>query len=267
MTINPSPISPLSLEKNPEYNVIQVTSREVFVANHIPKAIHVAPSELVSGVPPASGRLPELEQLTKTFTRIGYDPNQTYVVCDDEGGGWAGRMAWTLDVIGHQSWKYLDGGLHAWASAGLSFESGSTQATTDVTTFELTLQNQPIAEISDILPRLGNEDLVVWDCRSYEEFIGQRTASARAGHIPGALHLDWLKLMDPDNGLSLVKNIDELLHSNGITKEKDIIAHCQTHHRSGLAYMAARLLGYKRIRAYHGSWSEWGNRSDTPVEL
>ena len=89
----------------------------------------------------------------------------------------------------------------------------------------------------------------------------------RAGHIPGALHLDWLKLMDPDNGLSLVKNIDELLHSNGITKEKDIIAHCQTHHRSGLAYMAARLLGYKRIRAYHGSWSEWGNRSDTPVEL
>ena len=86
MTINPSPISPLSLEKSPEYKVIQVTSPEVFVAHHIPNAIHIAPSELVCGVPPASGRLPELQQLTTTFTRIGYDPSQTYVVCDDEGG-------------------------------------------------------------------------------------------------------------------------------------------------------------------------------------
>ena len=106
---------------------------------------------------------------------------------------------------------------------------------------------------------IDNDNIKIIDIRKPEDY--------EAGHIPGALHLDWLKLMDPDNSLSLVKNIDELLHSNGITKEKDIIAHCQTHHRSGLAYMAARLLGYKRIRAYHGSWSEWGNRSDTPVEL
>ena len=267
MTINPSRISPQSLGQYPQYQVIQITSPEVFAANHIPKAIHVSPAELVCGIPPASGRLPELEQLTETFTRIGYDSTHTYVVCDDEGGGWAGRMAWTLDVIGHQSWKYLDGGLHAWALAGLGFESGSIQTKREFPTVNLTLNNRPIAEIDDIIPRINDEDLVIWDCRSYEEFVGEKTSSARAGHIPGASHLDWLRLMDPDKGLSLVDNFEELLQNKGITPEKDIITHCQTHHRSGLAYMAARLLGYPRIRAYHGSWSEWGNRFDTPVEL
>ena len=96
------------------------------------------------------------------------------------------------------------------------------------------------------------------DCRSWEEFTGQRVAAARAGHIPGAVHLDWLELMQRDHGLRLVDDLAGLLEKRGISPEQDVIAHCQTHHRSGLAYMVARLLGYPRIRAYHGSWVRVG---------
>jgi len=72
--------------------------------------------------------------------------------------------------------------------------------------------------------------------------------------------------MDPARQLRLIEHLPELLAAHGISPEKQVITHCQTHHRSGLTYLAARLLGFPRIRAYHGSWGEWGNRDDTPVE-
>ena len=87
----------------------------------------------------------------------------------------------------------------------------------------------------------------------------------RGGHIPGAINLDWLDTMDRQNNLKLMPQMQALLDAHGITQDKSIITHCQTHHRSGLTYLIGKMLGYK-IRAYHGSWSEWGNDSDTPIE-
>ena len=81
--------------------IVQVTDRETFARGHVPNAVLVEPRELVAGIPPAVGRLPPGERLTALFRRIGYHPAQDVVVLDDEGGGWAGRFAWTLDVIGH----------------------------------------------------------------------------------------------------------------------------------------------------------------------
>ncbi len=244
--------------------VAQVTSAQAYAAGHVPGAVHVAPTDLVCGIPPATGRLPDRDALTALFRRIGYTHGTEVVTLDDEGGGWAGRLAWTLDIIGNRGWRYLDGGLDAWAAAGLPLDRTPVHASPS--TVEITVDTGPIAEAEDILDRLGDDSLVIWDCRSAEEFAGQRRAAIRAGHIPGAVNLDWLDLMDRDRNLCLVKNLEALLGQCGVRADRDVITHCQTHHRSGLTYMAARLLGFPRIRAYHGSWSEWGNRMDTPVE-
>ena len=247
--------------------VVQVTTRQVYDAAHIGGSVCVEPAELVSGVPPATGRLPDIERVTALFRRLGLGDDQRVVTLDDEGGGWAGRFAWTLDVIGRRDWIYLDGGLHGWHQSGLPLVSGPPAEVEPNADLEVTIDRTPIAEAEDILAGLDAPcDLTIWDCRSWEEFTGQRVAAARAGHIPGAVHLDWLELMQRDQGLRLVDDLPGLLEKRGISPEQDVIAHCQTHHRSGLAYMVARLLGYPRIRAYHGSWSEWGNRPDTPVE-
>jgi thiosulfate/3-mercaptopyruvate sulfurtransferase len=117
-----------------------------------------------------------------------------------------------------------------------------------------------------VLAAIDDPGSVIWDARSEAEYLGLRSGSRRAGHVPGAVNLDWVELMDPPRQLRLIERLPALLAAHGITPDKQVITHCQSHHRSGLTYLAARLLGYPRVRAYHGSWSEWGNRDDTPVE-
>ena len=257
--------------------LVQITSPEVFLQAHIDGAVLVTPAELVSGQPPATGRLPDLEALTRLFRRIGWTPERRVVVYDDEGGGWAGRFAWTLECIGERRWSYLNGGLHAWYAAGLPMAHGDAQgpmlgegpsahrATDPIASdVNVVIDTGPIAEIADVLAAIDDDDQLVWDVRSAEEYRGERRAAARSGHIPGAVNLDWMALKDPSTA-RIPDNLAGLLDDNGVDRGKAIITHCQTHHRSGLSYMLGRLLGLD-IRAYRGSWSEWGNRDDTPIE-
>ena len=113
--------------------------------------------------------------------------------------------------------------------------------------------------------RFDDPNQVIWDARSAEEYRGLKQASRHLGHIPGAVNLDWLDVQDPAQNFRIIDHLTELLTQKGISDKKGIITHCQTHHRSGLTYMLGRLLGLP-IRAYHGSWSEWGNRDDVPIE-
>ena len=244
--------------------LLQVTSPEAYQAAHLEGARLVTPSDLVSGTPPATGRLPDQAKLTQLFTRIGFDPKKQVVVYDDEGGGWAGRLAWTLDIIGYRNWWYLNGGITAWQLAGLPIATGpDTQAAqTDVA---LATDQTPIAEIPDVLAAIEDPATLIWDVRSADEFAGRRQASARVGHIPGAINYDWMMLKDPRDQ-RVTDDCRAKLAAAGIDGSRRLITHCQTHHRSGLSYMLGRLFGWD-IRAYHGSWSEWGNRDDTPVEI
>jgi thiosulfate/3-mercaptopyruvate sulfurtransferase len=250
--------------QEPNLRLVQVTSEQVYQQAHIPGAINVIPQALVCGVPPAVGRLPDKAALDALLSALAYTPEQHYVVFDDEGGGWAGRFAWTLDVIGHDGWTYLNGGLQAWHHAGLPLAQGTEPAPAP-TKVDVTIHQDAIAEIPDVLAAIDDPQKVIWDARSAEEYAGIKQASARSGHIPGAINLDWLDVQDRNRQLRVVEHLETLLADKGISGKDGIITHCQSHHRSGLTYMLGRLLGLD-IRAYHGSWSEWGNRDDTPIE-
>ena len=236
---------------------------ENYSAGHLPGAIHVSPADLVSGIKPATGKLPDIGRLNSLFSSIGYHRDKQIVAYDDEGGGWAGRFIWTLDVIGHSKSSYINGGLPAWRAAKLPVTS--EQPKIHPTGVDLRKDCRFIAEKKDVLAAIADPDILIWDARSAEEYKGYRVYAMRGGHIPGAINLDWLDTMDRQNNLKLMPQMQALLDAHGITQDKSIITHCQTHHRSGLTYLIGKLLGYK-IRAYHGSWSEWGNDSDTPIE-
>ncbi|MFU8814132.1 MAG: sulfurtransferase [Pseudomonadales bacterium] len=264
----PQLLEPEHLGSTPRSGLLLVHIAEAadYQRAHLPGAVLVEPRALVSGQPPAAGRLPDPTRLEALFASIGYRPDLHIVAYDDEGGGWAGRLIWTLDIIGHRRWSYLNGGIHAWHAAELPLESGPGMRP-EPTTVSLSLNPAPIAELEDVAAAMHDDDQIIWDVRSAEEYRGERSGARRAGHVPTALHLDWMALKDPARQLRLRQDLPQLLAAHGIDGAKRVITHCHSHHRSGLSYLVGRLLGFREVRGYHGSWSEWGNRDDTPVAV
>jgi thiosulfate/3-mercaptopyruvate sulfurtransferase len=251
-----------------EKNVLPVFvgSEQAFLQGHIPGSALITPSQLVCGIPPAAGKLPETDQLNDVFSSIGLNDNTIVIAYDDEGGGWAGRLIWTLDVIGHPLYHFLDGGINAWQAEKLTCESGSTHHSHSE--YHANIDTSQLVDYQQIIDQLGKNNFAVWDARSEPEHSGEKVLAKKGGHIPGAANLNWLHLMDKANHLRLkpLTDIRHMLDERGITANKNIVTHCQSHHRSGLTYLVGKILGFN-IKAYDGSWSEWGNLPDTPVEI
>lgn len=245
--------------------IIDLCSADNYKTHHVPGAAHIPPAELQCGEKPAPGKIPTKRRLDALFSAIGLTPDKHVVAYDDEGGGWAGRLIWTLDVLGHKNYSYINGGLHAWLATGLPVTR--ELPTNAASEFCGGWNESVIAEAVDVLDAIEDDDQAIWDARSPQEYSGEKIVAKRGGHIPGAINIDWLELMDRNHQLRLIdlKRLQEYLDERGLTKDKTIITHCQTHHRSGLSYLAMKILGYPKIKGYHGSWSEWGNREDTPI--
>lgn len=245
--------------------ILDVSSSENYLRHHVPGAIHIEPKSLQCGAPPVPGKLPSQQQLETLFAAVGLRDDHLVIAYDDEGGGWAGRLIWTLDVIGHRQYRYLNGGLTAWVNEGFPTETTVNPGTSQ--DLNISIHQEPIADIATVRQAIGREDCAIWDARSAAEYDGSKVVAKHGGHIPGAVNIDWLELMDRDRNLRLV-DLDVLqqrLNQLGLSADKQIITHCQTHHRSGLSYLVMKILGYPHIKGYDGSWSEWGNRDDTPI--
>lgn len=266
LIIEPEALLPLL--SSDQILLVAVCSEAVFSAQHIPGSVLIEPAELVCGSKPAPGKLPDSEQLKRVFSRIGLQADRHVIAYDDEGGGWAGRLIWTLDVLGHNRASYLNGGLVAWLQEGHPVTAAeSDTAERGPTDYAVNIDRSVIASREEIVAQIEDKGSIVWDARSAEEFAGTRITAPKNGHIPGAVNLDWLDLMDHSRNLRLrpLDQIQTAMEALGISKDKSVITHCQTHHRSGLSYLVGKALGYD-IKAYDGSWSEWGNHPDTPVE-
>lgn len=253
----PAPLNPTA------YCLVDLRKLEEYQAGHIAGAVPVVPAEITSA-PPIPGLLPAQERLEQLFGRLGHHPELHYIVYDGEGGGWAGRFIWLLDSIGHSHYSYLNGGLQAWIAEGKPLVS--TLETPEPTQPQINLNHEHTIDLATLVREQQSSDRVIWDARSPEEHRGEKVLAARGGHIPGAINFEWTAGMDPQRGLRLRTDLADKLAELGITPDKEVVTHCQTHHRSGFTYLAAKILGYPRVKAYAGSWSEWGNHPNAPIE-
>ncbi len=203
----------------------------------------------------------------------GIAPDTTIVLYGDNNNWFAAWAYWQLKLYGHRDARILDGGRRYWLDQGLPL-------TTDVpahaaTGYRLSEPDFALRAFrDDILPRLGDPSLALVDVRSPAEFNGEVIAppgmtetAQRAGHIPGAASIPWAQAVREDGTFKGVDELRALYESKGVTPDKDVIAYCRIGERSSHSWFVLHeLLGYRRVRNYDGSWTEWGSMVGVPIE-
>jgi len=262
LLLEPEQLEPLLGEDG--LQIVSLCKDSTYAQLHLPGAVHLAYGSITASRGMTHGLLPSSDRLEPVLSAHGIGDDTHVVAYDDEGGGNACRLLWTLEAMGHQDFSLLNGGLHAWANEGhpLSREP-STPAPA---AFTARPQTTPVADADFILQHLEGDDLALWDARSANEYRGISRFSQHPGHIPGAVNLDWLEVMDRQRNLRLKseETLRQHLEDLGIAPDKEVVTYCQTHHRSSLTWFVLKYLDYPRARGYPGSWSDWGNRGDTP---
>jgi thiosulfate/3-mercaptopyruvate sulfurtransferase len=248
--------------------VVDVRMTPLFLLGHIEGAVNINQQEFLATRNSVPGLIPSVEEFETLMDRFGITPETTVVAYAQDNNPYAARFVWMMRYHGHDQSYVLDGGYEKWR-----LENRSTQRLPSrvvATSGYKCRQSQDIRSTNDdVLTRMGNPSVIIWDTRSSEEYQGRDVRANRGGHIPGAVHFDWVNLQKEVNGVKVLKSeeeIRELLVQHGITNDHQVIAHCQTGIRSSYATLVLLALGYDNPRNYDGSWIEWANNRTNPVQ-
>ncbi len=244
--------------------LLDLRPAEAFTAGHLRDAVHLdlfGLSLIDTDPAPLRAFLWMIEHL---FATRGVAADRSVVVYDDNSGVRAARAFWFLEYFGHANTRLLDGGCRAWVRAGLG-------VTRDVVKPEGTKWmggrvDIRLATWRDVQQRLNGADAVILDVRSDGEYCGTEVRAARGGAIPGAAHIEWTRNIGEDGAFKPAADLRPMYLRAGVTSDREVVTYCQGGYRSAHTYLALRLLGYPRVRNYLGSWKEWGDRLDLPIE-
>jgi thiosulfate/3-mercaptopyruvate sulfurtransferase len=244
--------------------LVDLRSPEDYAAGHIPGAVSGSAALLNRSEAPMGGLMPTADAVNSLFQQIGANLGDQIVAYDGGKGTAAARLMWVMDAYGYEVGSWLNGGYAEWVSRDLPVSTDSPTITPGDLTLSLVGDN--VISADQLMEHLGSDSLKILDVRSDGEYAGTDVRSERGGRVPGAHHLLWTTQLD-ENGCLLN---DELLQAQlddaGASTDDTIVVYCQTHQRSAMTYVALKHLGYTDVRALDGAWSNWGNRTDTPIE-
>ncbi|MFC7097173.1 sulfurtransferase [Halobaculum marinum] len=223
---------------------------------HLPGAVSVPFDEFRSDAGD-EGMLPGVDRWRDLLSTAGVGTDDELVAYDDEHGVFAARFLVTAELYGHDPAKLhvLDGDYSAW-SRERPTERGAPD--TEPTTYEPgEPRRSPLVDFAGVEERL-HSDTVIVDTRDPEEYA--------AGHLPGAVQVDWLELVDADTrGLKPREEVASILADAGITPDREVLLYCNTARRISHTYLVLRHLGYEDVLFYEGSLTEWEARDGATV--
>jgi thiosulfate/3-mercaptopyruvate sulfurtransferase len=213
------------------------------------------------------------EDFSSLLSASAIGPDTTIILYGDNNNWFAAWAYWQLKLYGHNDVRIINGGRKFWLDNGLPLSTDAPQVST--TNYQLPeVDNSLRAFRDDILPRIGDSSLTLVDVRSPAEFNGEIIAppgmsetAQRAGHIPGAASVPWAQTVREDGTFKSEDELRALYEAKGVTPDKDVIAYCRIGERSSHTWFVLHeLLGYRRVRNYDGSWTEYGSLIGVPIE-
>ena len=237
---------------------------EEYTYGHIPGAVYLAINRTRMALKEPGFSLPPDYEIEETLGQLGITLETMVVAYDDLGGLNASRLFYTLDYIGHEKMALLNGGLTEWVAEGRGLSKEVSRV--GKTAYRARTKTQRVASARWIVANLGKTSVGLVDARSPKEFRGEDVRAKRGGHIPGAVNIEWTQHLTDEKTFKPADELLALYEKVGVTKDKTVVAYCQTMHRGALSYFTLRLLGYPNVRGYDRSWSEWGNDARLPIE-
>lgn len=250
---------------DPGLRIVDARSLSEYTAGHIAGAVHL---DGFGSLPRSeNGDMGSPEAFAEIAGGLGIT-NDTTVVVYDAPSQRMGMIAWSFLYFGHNDVRILDGGVAKWQAEGRALVTDTPAHSPAV--FTARVVEAVNCTLESARAGLEREDFVFWDTRSPDEYAGTAggfRVPSRPGRIPGAVHLDWQELLEPGSRtLKPANELRHLLESRGITPDKQVASYCHGGARGALGAYVLRILGYDRGQAYAGSFQQWSDHPDTPVE-
>jgi thiosulfate/3-mercaptopyruvate sulfurtransferase len=247
------------------WSLAQPDGRPAYRERHLPGAVYVDLDHQLAGPPSAAaGRhpLPDLEQLQAAAREWGIEDGSSVVVYDERGNLASARAWWLLTYAGLADVRILDGALEAWLAAGLPTESG--EVTPPPGSVTLRYGALPTTELDGVADFAERSWLL--DVRAAERYRGEtEPIDPKAGHIPGALNAPTSDNVDADGSFLDAAALHDRYAALGLPDGAEVAVYCGSGVTAAHAAAALTVAGYRPV-LYPGSWSQWSNQDDRPVE-
>jgi thiosulfate/3-mercaptopyruvate sulfurtransferase len=213
--------------------------------------------------------VPTAGRFARLMAELGVSNASRIVFYDQKGLASAARGWWLMGLFGHDNAAVLDGGLPKWLKEGLATQDGEPAAPQPAT-FRPDLRAGQLRGVGDMLRNVTTQTETVLDARAAGRFTGaipEPRAGMRSGHIPGSVSLPYTDLLHADGTFKPEDEVRARFAAAGIDGSKPIVTSCGSGVTACILTLGLRIAGFPEGAVYDGSWTEWGGRSDTPIEV